>query len=75
MTYNFDPDQWYDNEMAVLRASLKAGKITRVEFDTAERILDQRLEDMWQRIDGTYRLPTNPPRLKNDSDDEQPAEE
>jgi hypothetical protein len=53
MTYNFDPDQWVERELAVIRASCKAGKITRQEYEKAEKTLDKRLEDMWKRIDGS----------------------
>ena len=56
MTYNFDPDQWYENELAVIRASYEAGKITRQECEEAEKVLNKRLEDMWKRIDGSYRI-------------------
>jgi hypothetical protein len=57
MTYNFDPDQWYDNELAVIRASYETGKITRQEYEKAEKALNKRLDDMWERIDGSYHLP------------------
>jgi hypothetical protein len=56
MTYNFDPDQWYENELAVIRASYKAGNISRQEYEKAEKMLDKKLEDMWPRIDGSYRV-------------------
>jgi hypothetical protein len=56
MTYNFDPDQWHESELAVIRLSYEAGKITLQEYEKAEKALDKRLDDMWRRIDGTYRI-------------------
>jgi hypothetical protein len=56
MTYNFDPDQWYESELAVIRSSYEAGKISLQEYEKAEKALDKRLDDMWRRIDGTYRI-------------------
>lgn len=68
MTYNFDPDRWYENELAVLRASLRAGKISLSEFEAAETMLDKRLEEMWRRIDGTYQIPNQGPQPEKGSD-------
>jgi|GEM_PF-268687 hypothetical protein len=57
MTYNFDPDKWYDNELDVLRARRRAGQITREQFQGAAARLDQRYQEMWDRLDGSYQLP------------------
>lgn len=57
MTYNFDPDKWYDNELAVLRARLGAGELTAAAFRQAQARLDRRHQEMWDRLDGSYRLP------------------
>ena len=35
MTYNFDPDKWYENELATLKSKYESGKLTKVEFDKA----------------------------------------
>ena len=56
MTYNFDPDKWYDNELFLIQSKLKTGKITQNEHDNAEEILDKKLEGMWERLDGTYQI-------------------
>jgi len=32
MTYNFDPDQWYDNDIAFLENSFKSGRISEKEY-------------------------------------------
>lgn len=33
MTYNFDPDKWYDNELFAIQSQLKNGQITQNEYD------------------------------------------
>jgi hypothetical protein len=57
MTYNFDPDKWYDNELDVLKVKLGAGRISPGQFQVAVAALDQRYREMWERLDGSYRLP------------------
>ena len=56
MTYNFDPDKWYDNELYLIQSQLKTGKIMQNEYDEAVEILDKKLEKMWERLDGTYQI-------------------
>ena len=56
MTYNFDPDRWYDNELYLIQSQLKTGKITLNEYDEAVEILDKKFEEMWARLDGTYQI-------------------
>lgn len=57
MTYNFDPERWYDNETAVLEERRRQNDLTAEAFDQAMDRLDRRLEEMLARLDGTYRLP------------------
>ena len=56
MTYNFDPDKWYDNELFLIQSKLKTGKIKQDEYEEATKILDKKLEKMWKRLDGTYQI-------------------
>ena len=56
MTYNFDPEKWYDNEWYLIQSQLKMGQITQDEYDEAVEILDKKLAEMWQRLDGTYQI-------------------
>jgi len=56
MTYNFDPDKWYDNELYLIQSELKTGEITQNEYDEAVEILDKKLEEMWKRLDGSYQI-------------------
>ena len=56
MTYNFDPDRWYENELNYLRAQLKDGKITEKDYKERIKKLDKQQEEMWKRLDGTYQI-------------------
>jgi hypothetical protein len=56
MTYNFDPDRWYENELASIRSRHTAGDINRIELEKAIEDLDHRYADMWKRLDGSYRV-------------------
>ena len=57
MTYNFDPDNWYDDERSMLDARLKAGEMSTHEYKNALEALERRYDEMLQRLDGTYQIP------------------
>ena len=59
MTYNFDPDRWYDDEYNLLEQALKQGRLTRAEFDCRVEALTGKYDEMTTRLDGTYQLPEN----------------
>ena len=56
MTYNFDPDKWYENEIAFLENRYTSGKISENEYEASLKELSKRHEEMWRRLDGTYRI-------------------
>jgi hypothetical protein len=56
MTYNFDPDKWYDDELYMLKSKFKNSEITESEHEQAVESLDKKYEEMWKRLDGTYQL-------------------
>jgi hypothetical protein len=58
MTYNFDPDRWYDDRRALLESRLERGEIDAEQFGRLLEELDRRHERMLERLDGTYRLPS-----------------
>ena len=58
MTYNFDPDKWYDNEYEILVIARGQKKMTSAQFETAVEDLDNRHQQMWERIDNTYQIDT-----------------
>ncbi len=57
MTYNFDPDRWYDDEYSLLEQGLKKGRMTKGEFDHQVEALTGKYDEMTTRLDGTYQLP------------------
>ena len=54
MTYNFDPERWYDNERAALDRRRK--QLSEEAYLQALAELDRRYEEMLDRLDGTYRI-------------------
>lgn len=56
MTYNFDPDKWYDNEYAVLVFRRRQKEMTLAQFETALADLEKRHQQMWLRLDNTYQI-------------------
>jgi hypothetical protein len=54
MTYNFDPDRWYEDERARLEMRRRAGQIGEDEVARAVEELDRRYESMLKRLDGTF---------------------
>ena len=57
MTYNFDPDRWYEREREMLDARHRAGEIGEQEYKKALSELDRRYDEMLDRLDGTYQVP------------------
>lgn len=57
VTYNFDPDDWYEREKAALERKHSDGLIDDAGFAAAVEDLERRLAEMWKRLDGTYRMP------------------
>jgi hypothetical protein len=57
MTYNFDPDKWYDIERELLDGRLRKGKISEQAFKRAVEELDRRYDEMLDRLDGSYQIP------------------
>ena len=56
MTYNFDPDRWYDNEILSLEQQLNSKKISQDQFNLEMDLLEKRYEEMWDRLNGTYQV-------------------
>jgi hypothetical protein len=56
MTYNFDPDKWYDNELFLIQSKLNKKEMSQDEYDNAVNLLDKKHAEMWQRLDGSYQV-------------------
>lgn len=57
MTYNFDPDQWYENHLALLESQHRKGELDDAAFESALEKLDRDYDALVDRLDGTYQLP------------------
>ena len=57
MTYNFDPDKWYDIERELLEGRLRKGEISEQASKIAVEALDRRYDEMLDRLDGSYQIP------------------
>lgn len=55
MTYNFDPDRWYDNELDFLQARHARGDLDDDALAEAIDELDRRYDEMLDRIDRANR--------------------
>jgi len=58
MSYNFDPDRWYERERLRLDRRRESGDIDEAEHERLVRALDRRLEDIVSRLDHTFQLPS-----------------
>lgn len=56
MTYNFDPEQWYDNERAFLDHQYQSGEMSAKAYRAALKTLEKKLGEMWTRLDGSYQV-------------------
>jgi hypothetical protein len=67
MTYNFDPDRWYENQRRVLDAKRDRGELAAEAYQAGLDDLERRYDEMTSRLDkpfdlnGTHRIP-GPPR-------------
>ncbi len=59
MTYNFDPERWYDNQRALLEHRRSTGEIDAEEYERELARLEERYDRMQQRLDGSFDLPSS----------------
>jgi len=57
MTYNFDPDRWYDGQRLRLDMRRRNAELSEDEYQAALAELDRRYDQMVKRLDGTFELP------------------
>jgi hypothetical protein len=58
MTYNFDPDRWYERERALIDRKHEVGELDDCRYREAVEELDRRFEAMLVRLDGSFQLPS-----------------
>jgi hypothetical protein len=57
MTYNFDPDRWYENQRLLLEQRRAQGQLDTRQFEQELERLDERYDEMLKRLDGPFELP------------------
>ena len=57
MTYNFDPDRWYESHRAALQGRRDRGEMGDEAFEAELADLERRYDEMLERLDGTYEIP------------------
>lgn len=60
MTYNFDPERWYAIERDALERAYGEGRMEAAAYEAALDDLQHKLDALWRRLDGSYRLPQGP---------------
>jgi hypothetical protein len=57
VTYNFDPDLWYDNQRRALDLRRAHGEIEATAFEAEVERLEARYDQMRRRLDAPFELP------------------
>ena len=57
VTYNFDPDRWYERQQAALEDRHRRGELTADELEEMLGDLETRYHEMVERLDGTFHIP------------------
>ena len=57
MTYNFDPEAWYERQRRLLEHRRRNGELDDDQLAAALADLDRRYEEMVDRLQGSYQLP------------------
>ena len=57
MTYNFDPDRWYENQRRALDARRDRGEIDAAAYEAELEQLEARVDAMTRRLDTSFELP------------------
>jgi hypothetical protein len=56
MTYNFDPDRWYENQRLALDVKRDRGELTDEGYQAGLDDLERRYEQMTSRLDKPFDL-------------------
>ena len=57
MTYNFDPDRWYENQRRALEARRERGELDAAAYEAELERLETRYEEMSRRLDTSFEIP------------------
>jgi hypothetical protein len=56
VTYNFDPDRWYENQRKAVDARRESGEIAGADYQAELDRLEARYEQMTTRLDKPFEL-------------------
>ena len=57
VTYNFDPERWYENQRRLLELRHDSGEVDDKTFAEQVAELDRRYEEMLVRLNHSFQLP------------------
>ncbi|MFB3852444.1 MAG: hypothetical protein ACE148_01325 [Vicinamibacterales bacterium] len=57
MTYNFDPDKWFENQRALLERKREKGEIDQAKFAELLDELERRYDELVERVSRSFELP------------------
>jgi hypothetical protein len=60
VTYNFDPDRWYENQRRALDTKRERGELPQAEFQAGLDDLERRYDEMTSRLDKPFELSGTP---------------
>jgi Tfp pilus assembly protein PilO len=60
VTYNFDPERWYELRLARLEQRRTTGEISAEVYRRELDDLERRYDEMLRRLDGTFEIPPDP---------------
>jgi hypothetical protein len=56
MTYNFDPDRWYERQRRLVDARRDRGELDDAAYQAELEALEQRYDEMLRRLDKPFDL-------------------
>jgi hypothetical protein len=62
VTYNFDPDKWFENEQLRLEMRQRSGELTAEQGAAALEEIVRRYDAMIARLDATFPVGRSPQR-------------
>jgi hypothetical protein len=60
VTYNFDPERWYEMRLRVIEARRDSGELAADRYALEVEDLDKRYEEIVNRLEGSYVIPDSP---------------
>jgi hypothetical protein len=64
MTYNFDPERWYENQRRVIDLRRERGELDDARYQAELDDLEHRYDEMQSRLDRPFGLEQSPPEKR-----------